>query len=271
MTRYQPLWQQAGSYTATLDRALLLHQAPYGEASGLAPSAVANTMQIQVPAGRVIVPLTSGQGGALCRWDQTETVTLAAAPPSGQSRIDRVVCQVRDNALDAGGNNDFIFAAVAGVPAATNPAAPAVPANAFLMCDVTVPGAAANLNTATITDRRLGPWLTPAFSPGWGPFAGFQTPQYRVDGRGRGWARGTASYTGTISTGAILTLPVPMSPAASERYAVAGAQTTPLTGVPFVTVTNTGQFNLNLAGAPVANPFVPLDTIGGWDAQGPFW
>jgi hypothetical protein len=160
VTRYSPLWQQANSYAASLDRALISLLTPAGAGStGGAVTVVSGTMNVSVAPGTAIVALQAGQGAALCRWDAAEVVTLAAAPPSGQSRVDLIVAQVRDNALDAGGNNDFIFTAVTGTPAASNPATPAVPTNAYPMAQVLVPGAAANLNTATITDRRipLGP------------------------------------------------------------------------------------------------------------------
>jgi hypothetical protein len=157
MTRYQPLWEQAGSYAASLDRSLLATIWPSGGAIGGAVTAVANTMTVSVAPGTVAVVLQAGQGCALCRWDAAEVPpALAAAPPSGQSRIDVICAQVRDNALDSGGNNDFIFTVVTGTPAASNPATPATPTNAYAMANVTVPGAAANLNSATITDRRSG-------------------------------------------------------------------------------------------------------------------
>jgi hypothetical protein len=111
-------------------------------------------MNVSIAPGTVAVPLQAGQGAALCRWDAAEVVTLAAAPPSGQSRIDLVIAQVRDNALDAGGNNDFIFASVTGTPASANPAVPTTPPNALVLYQVLVPGAVANLNTATLTDVR---------------------------------------------------------------------------------------------------------------------
>jgi hypothetical protein len=112
-------------------------------------------MNISVPPGTAAVPLQAGQGTALCVWDAAEVVTLAAAThPAGQTRIDLVVAQVRDNAIDGGANNDFVFASVTGVPAASNPAVPAVPTNAYAVCQVLVPGAVANLNTATVTDMR---------------------------------------------------------------------------------------------------------------------
>src|SRR6516162_1519466 len=151
MTRQNPLWQQASSYPATLDRYLINTIWPNGGAVGVLPSAVTGTMNVQMPAGTAVVPLTAGQGSEFSRWDATETVTVAAAPPSGQSRIDVVVLQVRDNQLDAGPNNDFVFNVVQGTPAASNPAVPATPSNALAMVNVTVVGAVVNLNGATIT------------------------------------------------------------------------------------------------------------------------
>jgi hypothetical protein len=154
MTRYAPLWQQAGSYAATLDRSLIGALWPGGGASGGAVTASATTMQVTAAPGVVAVPLQSGQGSALCRWDANEVPTLPAAPPSGQSRIDLVIVQVRDNALDAGANNDFIVTTVTGTAAASNPAVPATPTNAAALASVLVPGAVANLSTATLTDLR---------------------------------------------------------------------------------------------------------------------
>jgi hypothetical protein len=156
VTRYAPLWQQANTYAATLDRALLAAAFPYGGLllPGGAVTAVAATMNVSVAPGTMIVPLQAGQGSAVCRWDAAEVVTLAAAPPGGQSRIDLVVCQVRDNALDSGGNNDFVFTNVTGTPAASNPAVPATPTNALACTQVLVPGGVANLNTATLTEVR---------------------------------------------------------------------------------------------------------------------
>jgi hypothetical protein len=151
MARYAPLWQQFSSYAASQDRSLIAALWPSGGLRGGAVTAVANTMTASVAPGTIAVPLQAGQGSALCMWDANETVTIAAAPPSGQSRIDLVVAQVRDNALDSGGNNDFIFSAVTGTAAASNPAVPAVPTNAAAVAQVLVPGAAGNLNTATIT------------------------------------------------------------------------------------------------------------------------
>jgi hypothetical protein len=109
-------------------------------------------MTVSVAPGQAAVPMQAGQGSALCWWDAAEVVTLAAAPASGQSRIDRIVAQVRDNALDSGGNNDFLITNVTGTAATTgSQVAPAVPTNAYALANVLVPGNVTNLNTATVT------------------------------------------------------------------------------------------------------------------------
>ena len=57
MTKYQPLWQQAGSYAASVDRGLLGSLWPAGGTTGAAVAAVANTMQVQAQPGTVAVPM----------------------------------------------------------------------------------------------------------------------------------------------------------------------------------------------------------------------
>jgi hypothetical protein len=155
MTRYGPLWQQAGTYTATLDRSLIGTVWPTGGTTGGAVTAVNNTMTVSVAPGTVIVPLATGQGAALCRWDAAEVVGPLAAAPASNSRIDLIVCQVRDNQLDAGSNNDFVFTFVTGT-AAASPTPPATPANAYSMAQITVASGMTNLNTATINTVASG-------------------------------------------------------------------------------------------------------------------
>ena len=169
MAKYQPLWQQGGSYPAQLDRQLLSALWPGGGLLGGAVTAVANGMTVSVAPGSAAVPLQPGQGSALCHWDAAELVgPLDPPPPSGQSRVDLIVCQVRDPDIDGGASNDFQLVAISGTPALTatqRPGAedrdteqaepratpPAVPQNALALYAVTVPGGAANLNEATIT------------------------------------------------------------------------------------------------------------------------
>lgn len=152
MAKSPPLWQQANSYPAQLDRGLLATLWPSGGALGGAPTAVANTMNVSVPPGACAVPLQPGQGSAVCRWDAAEIVALD--PGSAQARVDLIVAQVRDASIDGGANNDFVFVAVKGTPAASNPVAPAVPANALAITAVPVAAGAVNLNGVALTERR---------------------------------------------------------------------------------------------------------------------
>jgi hypothetical protein len=156
MARSLPLWQQSGTYPARLDRQLMAALWPNGGATGGTATVQNNTMSVSVAAGLAAVTLAAPNGAALCVWDAPEVVTLAAAPGSGTSRIDLIVAQVRDAAIDAGANNDFVIQAVTGV-ASASPVAPNVPANAKALWSVTVPGAAANLNTAVLADLRTAP------------------------------------------------------------------------------------------------------------------
>jgi hypothetical protein len=152
MTRHAPLWQQALTYPAQADRSLLAALWPAGAGTGGALTAVNNTMDLSIVPGGAAVPLAAGLGAALCAWDAAETLTLAAADPTNP-RIDLVAVLVRDPEMDAGANNDWVFAVVKGVAAAA-PVVPATPANALAWYQVQVPAGAANLNTATLTDRR---------------------------------------------------------------------------------------------------------------------
>ena len=161
MARLAPLWQAAGSYSAQLDRQLMAALWPSGGVNGGTVTATNNTMNISAAAGFAAVPLATGQGSALCRWDAPELVALSASPPSGQNRLDLVTVQVRDNAIDAGVNNDFIVTVVTGSNPGTNPPLPATPANALAIASVLVIGASANLNGAVITDLRPGALAVP--------------------------------------------------------------------------------------------------------------
>jgi hypothetical protein len=154
MTRWAQWQQNNPGYTAAQDRGLFTTLWPSGGVVGLAPAISLGTMNVTVQPGHAAVVMSGTAGVEAAHSDAVETVTLAAAPPSGQSRIDLVVFLVRDQAVDAGSNNDAVMQAVTGTPAAANPAAPAAPANSAVICQVTVPGAAANLNSATLLDRR---------------------------------------------------------------------------------------------------------------------
>lgn len=153
MARLTPQWQQNSSYPASVDRGLLTALWPAAASRGHVPTVVAGSMNLTLSVGVTAVPMTGTNGTELCQSDAPETVALPTPPAAGTSRIDLVCLQVRDQAIDAGANNDWIFSVVSGT-AAASPTVPAVPANAVAVAQVTVPGGTVNLNTATLIDRR---------------------------------------------------------------------------------------------------------------------
>ena len=149
MARYAPLWLQGASYSAQVDRQLYAALFPAGGASGPPVTAQANTLNVNAPAGRCVVPMTTDGSAALCRWDATEVVAVNAGPAAGTSRLDLIVATVRD------ASNDFIIQVLSG-QAAASPVPPNLLANSYALCSILVPPTVANLNTATITDLRSG-------------------------------------------------------------------------------------------------------------------
>lgn len=150
MARLGPLWQQAGSYPATVDRRLLGALWPTGGVTGMAVTAAGASMNLNIAIGAAAVPDATVTGAAyLCPSDAVESVTLAAAPPSGQDRIDVVTVQPRE-----GANNDWIVNVVQGTPAAS-PVAPTVPAGQLALAQVRVTGGSASVSQAQITDLRV--------------------------------------------------------------------------------------------------------------------
>ena len=87
MTRYTPLWEQAGSYAAGIDRRLLSALWPAAATTGLAVTATSG-MVLAIAPGTAAVPSSNNTGSLLCVSDAIENVTLTAAPAAGNSRID---------------------------------------------------------------------------------------------------------------------------------------------------------------------------------------
>ena len=118
-------------------------------------------MSVDVAAGTAIVP--QGQGTETVKRvypavTNTATVNLAinAAPAvGGQSRNDLIVCQIRDNAVDAGGVNDWYLRVITGTAATTGAQVdPAVPDHAYALARVTLAFGDASVTNAKITDLR---------------------------------------------------------------------------------------------------------------------
>jgi len=168
MTRYAPLWEQAGSYAAGVDRRLLSALWPAAVVSGMQVTATSG-MVLAVAPGSAAVPTVNNTGSVLCVSDAIENVTLTAAPAAGNSRIDVVYVQPRGGDLDGGVNNDFVFAAAAGTPAPSAPAVPAIPSGALALANVAVGGGVSGIVAGNITDQRTGGLpIARAWNTAWG-------------------------------------------------------------------------------------------------------
>lgn len=165
MALYQPLWMQDGNYSAQLDRQVMDAFVPGNQSvvvnvtdlQALQRAAGAN-MSVDVQPGRALIYGTSifMQGQYMCWSDAVFNVPIAAAPPSGQSRYDLIVAQVRDSNVVGGAYDDWIITAVTGVPATTgNQAVPAAPASSMILAYVTVGPLVTSIVNANILDRRL--------------------------------------------------------------------------------------------------------------------
>jgi len=152
MTRYTPLWLQAGSYPAAGDRRLISAIWPAAVVSGCAVTVQAN-MNLNVGVGWVVVPTANNTGSVLCASDSIEVVTLGTAPGAGTNRIDVVACTVTSTDIGTAAGDAFSFTAIAGTPAAS-PVAPAVPAGSVAIAQVLVIGGQATIQAGNITDRR---------------------------------------------------------------------------------------------------------------------
>jgi hypothetical protein len=152
VTRYAPQWIQADTYPASVDRYLLGALWPSPASSGCQVTA-ATAMTVNVAAGQVAVPTLNNTGSSLCTSDAVEQVTLTAAPPSGQNRIDLIICRPRAADIDGSSNNDFIFDLVTGTPG-TSATVPATPAGTVALAQVAVAGGVAAITNANITDVR---------------------------------------------------------------------------------------------------------------------
>ena len=152
MTRYTPLWLQAGSYPAAGDRRLISAIWPAAVVSGCAVTVQAN-MNLNVGVGWVVVPTANNTGSVLCASDSIEVVTLGTAPGAGTNRIDMVVCTVTSTDIGTAAGDAFSFTAIAGTPAAS-PVAPTVPAGSVAIAQVLVIGGQATVQAGNITDRR---------------------------------------------------------------------------------------------------------------------
>jgi hypothetical protein len=233
-------------------------------------------MTLYVAPGQVAVPSQNNTGSTLCTSDAAEQVAVGAAPPAGQNRTDLIVCRPRDVDLDGvSPDGDFIFDVVAG---AAGGAVPATPAGTTALYQVRVPGAAAALTPADLTDVRPGnlavplPYVPPPTQPllvwrGRGP-------NITVDINGPTNAM-LIQYTGTLPAG---TYEIKGRGAGNASAAVPtwmnmslGATAGPAftAGIPYLFSLNAGQIVLNAveAGDSFTVVTLPATAAVGWQLQ----
>lgn len=156
------LWLENLTYSATDMRRLI--SAVFGTTGILHTGELAVSqhagganMSVDVAAGSAILAGTSvaGQGNYLFNSDAVVNVTIAAAPGTGNSRIDLIVAKVQDVDTDGGVTNAASIVAVTGTPASTgSQVAPSAPANSTVLAQVAVGPSVSTIVTANITDER---------------------------------------------------------------------------------------------------------------------
>lgn len=108
------------------------------------------SMAVIVRSGTCFLPGTEGgkQGVYICHNDADVTLSIAAAPGPGLSRIDIVQARVRDSAY-SGGSNDWVLEVKTGT-AAGSPVAPNTDANGITLAIVNVGASVSSINNGNI-------------------------------------------------------------------------------------------------------------------------
>jgi len=160
MTLLAPLWAQNSAYPAATDRHLIGATLGAGVVrSGdllVGPRAAGAAMSVDIAPGEVVVPSSIDRGAYLCVSTAIESVSIAAAPGTGQSRIDLIYAEVRDSQATGapGGYSDWHMDVVTGTPTTGTPTVPAVPANSVALAQIAVAAGTASITAGLITDRR---------------------------------------------------------------------------------------------------------------------
>jgi microcystin-dependent protein len=168
VTKYQPSYMQAGTYSSQLDRMILDLLAPVAGAFTANDLKVSQhstpNMTVDVSAGKAMVAGTQAAGqGKYAIWSdalevvsgQTGVGNFTYPGTTGQAVRHLVVAKVRD-ASYGGASNDFILDGVLGTPATSgSDVAPAVPVTSLLLAEIRlVYGGGSTITNANITDKR---------------------------------------------------------------------------------------------------------------------
>lgn len=157
------LWLQQVGYPAYVDRLLIdtvFQTQGVVNPGDLAVSQHAGgaNMTVDVAAGVCAVAGTdvAGQQTYLNASDAVVNVAIAAAPGSGQSRIDLIVAHVQDVDATGTGTNGFTIVVVQGTAATTgSQVAPTIPASSLELASILVGPLVTSILTAAITNKRV--------------------------------------------------------------------------------------------------------------------
>jgi hypothetical protein len=165
-----PAWQEAGDYSAKLDRQVLAAMltphsggGPLVARGGVKPLLGGTSlsviqrptpdMWVRVNPGACYIPATSALGGTyICANDAAYDIQLDPAHAT-LPRLDLVYARVADAVDDTGAANEFQIDNVTGTPA-SSPVRPAAPSQSIPLAEVLVAAADTSIVTADITDLR---------------------------------------------------------------------------------------------------------------------
>ena len=157
--RTPPSWLQNGSHPAENDRLtatnVLWASAGVADyASMIVAQSATPGMSVQISEGHAVIAgsSTATQGYYIAYNDAATSLSIATANPTNP-RIDRI-CAVVQDSYYAGANNQVIFQAVTGTPAAS-PVAPAAPVSSITLAYVAVAANATSILNGNITDQRV--------------------------------------------------------------------------------------------------------------------
>lgn len=161
MTFETPLWLQDTpsdvGYSAAADRTLVGAAFYPGAVDGgdlkVTERGAGANMTVDVAAGSVVIEGTpASRGRYLCRSTAVTSVSVGAAPGTGDTRLDLVYAVVAD-AQYSGTDNEWEILLAAGTPD-PSPVLPTVPSNAIALASIEVDDATTSITDAKITDLR---------------------------------------------------------------------------------------------------------------------
>lgn len=150
-----PIWLQAGTYPARLDRGFIAEvmrqQNRVFRGLVVAQRAAGANLSVDISAGNAaILCTTQADGGMWFVRNTTPVNVLVPAAPGAGTRTDTVIAKVRDPNAGGEAGNDFVLEVITGV---------VVPGNSIALATLARVAAEPSITTAKITDAApRGEW-----------------------------------------------------------------------------------------------------------------